>query len=119
MEEYNYILKNDLQSVVPRLKDKAVVSSKYMYKIKHAGDGSVQKYKARFVAHGFSHKEGLEYEETISPVVRYTSIREMMALVEKMKRKIYQMDVKMTFLNGIIEKEVYIDHPHAFEVEEC
>jgi hypothetical protein len=52
-----------------------VVSSKWLYKIKHAADGSIEKYKARFVARVFSQKEGIGYEETFAPVARYTSIR--------------------------------------------
>jgi hypothetical protein len=50
------------------------VTSKYIYKIKHVADGSVDNYKARFVARGFSHVEGLDYEETFVHVSRYTSI---------------------------------------------
>ena len=83
-KNYQSIMKNDVWNVVPRPKDKAVVSSKWIYKIKHAADGSIEKYKARFVAHGFSQKEGIDYEETFAPVARYTSIRAIMALATKM-----------------------------------
>jgi hypothetical protein len=51
-----------------------VVSFKWIYKIKHAVDGSVEKFKARFIARGFSQKEGIDYNETFSLVARYTSI---------------------------------------------
>ena len=108
MEEYHSIMKNDVWSIVPRPKDKAVVSSKWIFKIKHAADGSIEKYKARFVARGFSQKEGIDYEETFALVARYTSIRVIMALAAKMKWKLRQMNVKTTFLNAIIEDEVYI-----------
>ena len=63
----------------------SVVSSKWIYKIKHASDGSIEKYKARFVARGFSQKEGIDYKETFSLVARYTSIRTIMALASMMK----------------------------------
>eukprot|EP00253_Pinus_taeda_P009823 PITA_09823 len=56
-EEYESIMKNDVWDVVPRPQEKAVVTSKWLYKIKHAVDGSAEKYKARFVARGFSQKE--------------------------------------------------------------
>ena len=53
-EEYQSIIKNDVWEIVPRPKSKDVVSSKWLYKIKHVVDGSIEKYKARFVARGFS-----------------------------------------------------------------
>ena len=56
------------------------MTSKWIYKIKHTADGSIEKYKARFVARGFSQKEGIKYEETFSPMARCTSIRTILAL---------------------------------------
>ena len=103
-KEYQSIIKNDVWEIVPRPKRKDVVSFKWLYKIKHAVDGSIEKYKERFVAHGFSQKEGIDYEETFAPVAKYTSIRTIIALAAKMKWKLHQMDVKTTFLNGVIEE---------------
>jgi hypothetical protein len=73
-EEYQSILKNDVWDVVPRPEGKSVVTSKWIYKIKHDVDGSIEKYKERFVARGFSQIEGVDYDETFAPVARYTSI---------------------------------------------
>jgi hypothetical protein len=117
-EEYQSIVKNDVWDVVPRPKEKSIVSSKWIYKMKHAADGSIEKYKARFVAQGFSQKEGIDYEETFSPVVRYTSIRTILLLATVMKWKVHQMDVKTTFLNGEIKEEVYVEQPQGFEVHD-
>jgi hypothetical protein len=61
-EEYQSIINNYVSEIVPRLKNKDVVSSKWLYKIKHVADGSIEKHKARFVAHSFSQKEGIDYE---------------------------------------------------------
>jgi hypothetical protein len=66
-----------------------VVSSKWLFKIKHAAHRSIEKYKARFVARSFSQKEGIDYEETFAPVARYTSIRTIIALAAKMKWKLH------------------------------
>ena len=82
---------------------KSVVTSKWIYKIKHATDGSIEKYKEIFVAHGFSQKYGIDYEENFAPVARYTSIRSVLALAVVMKWKVHQMDVKTAFLNGVVE----------------
>ena len=72
--------------------------------IKHAVDSSIEKYKERFVAQGFSQKEEIDYEETFAPVARYTSIKSVLSLAAVMKSKIHQMDVKTTLLNGLVEK---------------
>ena len=106
-EEYESIMKDDVWDIVPKLEGKSIVSSKWIYKIKHAADGSIEKYKARFVARGFSQKEGIDYEETFALVAQYTSIRAIMALASMMKWDLHQMDVKTDFLNGVIEEEVY------------
>jgi hypothetical protein len=90
------------------------VTSKWIYKIKHAADGSVEKYKARFVARGFSQVEGIDYEYTFSLVARYTSICTIIAQDASMGWKLHQMDVKTTFLNGEIDEEVYIEKPEGF-----
>jgi hypothetical protein len=60
----------------------------------------------------------MDYEETFAPVARYTSIRTIIALAANMKWKLHQMDVKIAFLNGVIEEEVYIGKPQGFEVED-
>ena len=78
-------MENDVWDIVPKPENKSVVSSKWIYKIKHADDGSIEKYKARFVARGSSQKEGIDYEETFAPVARYTSIKTIMALASMMK----------------------------------
>ena len=77
-EEYQSIMKKDVWDIVTRPKGKSVVSSKQIYKIKHVDGRSIEKYKARFVARGFSQKEEIDYEETFAPVARYTSIRAIM-----------------------------------------
>jgi hypothetical protein len=84
-EEYQSIIKKDVWEIVPRPNSKDVVSSRWLFKIKHVVDGNIEKYKERFVARGFSQKEGIDYEETFAPVARYTSIRTIIALAAKMK----------------------------------
>jgi hypothetical protein len=75
---------------------------------------SVEKFKARFVARGFTQKEGIDYEKTFAPVARYTSIRTIISLASVLGWKLYQMDVKTTFLNGKIEQEVFVEQPDGF-----
>ena len=110
VEEYDSIIKNSAWEIVPRPVDKSVVGSTWIYKVKKVVDGSVDKYKARFVAGGFSQIEGIDYDESFAHVSRYSFIRSILALSAQMGWCIHQMDVKNAFLNGIIEEEVYIDH---------
>eukprot|EP00253_Pinus_taeda_P025597 PITA_25597 len=118
MVEYNSIMVNNVWEVVSRPQDRSVVGSRWIYKTKYTVDGNVEKYKARFVAKGYAQKEGIDYEKTSAPVARYTSIRTVISLAAQMGWEIHQMDVKTTFLNGVIEEKVYIEQPEGFETHE-
>jgi hypothetical protein len=85
-------------------------------KIKHDANDNIDKCKVRLVARGFSQKEGEYCDETFSPIEKYTSIRSIIVIASAMGWKLHQMDVKITFLNGIIEKEVYIEQPQGFMI---
>ena len=61
-----------------------MVTYHWLYKLKHVADGSVEKYKARFVAWGFSQVEGVDYDETFAPVARYTSLRALRFMGESL-----------------------------------
>ena len=95
-----------------------MVTSKWIYKVKHAANGSIDKYKARFVARVFSQLEGIDYEVTFAPTSRYTTIRSLVSLATSMVWNIHQMDVKNSFLNGTIDKEVYIEQPLGFKFKD-
>jgi hypothetical protein len=100
IEEYQSIMKNDMWDIVPRPEGKYVVTSKWIYKIKHAADGSIEKHKARFVARGFSQVEGIDYEESFALVARYTFVQIIIALTLALGWRLHQMDMKTVFLNG-------------------
>ena len=74
MAEYASIMNNDVWEVVPRPKGKYMVTSRWLYKIKYVSDGSIEKYKVIFVARVFSQVEGVNYDETFTPIAWYTSI---------------------------------------------
>ena len=84
VEEYDSIVKNSAWEIVPRPVDKSVVGLRWIYKVKQVDDGSVEKYKAIFVARGFSQIEGIDYDETFAHVVRYSFIRSILALSVQM-----------------------------------
>lgn len=116
-EEMDSMKKNQVWELVDLPKGRKSVGNKWVLKIKRKADGSIDRYKARLVAKGFTQIEGVDYEETFSPVVRFASIRLILALVSSMDLELYQMDVKTAFLNGELEKEIYMDQPTGFEVD--
>ena len=118
VEKYQSIMKNDVCEIVPRTEENSVVTSRWLYKIKHGADGSIEKQKARFVARALSPKEGVDYDETFAHVAQNTSIRTIIAIALAMGWKLHQMDVKTAFLNDIIKKEAYIEQPKGFIVHE-
>lgn len=75
---------NDIWEVVSRTEDGSMVGSRWIYKIKYDADGNVKKCKARFVAKGYAQKEGIYYEETFTPVTKYTSIWSVISLAVQM-----------------------------------
>ncbi|CAL1382933.1 unnamed protein product [Linum trigynum] len=74
------------------------------------------KFKARVVARGFSQREGVDYNEIFSPVVRHTSIRVLLAIVAHYDLELEQLGVKTAFLHGELEEEIYMTQPEGFEV---
>eukprot|EP00253_Pinus_taeda_P019324 PITA_19324 len=116
VEEYASIMKNDVWEIMPRPKGKSVVTSRWLYKIKNVANGSVEKFKARFLVWGFSQVEGANYEETFAPIARYTSIRAVISIAAEMGWRTHRMDVNTAFLNGVIQEEVYIKQPQGFKV---
>lgn len=90
------------------------VGCKWVFRVKRNTDGSVQTFKARLVAQGFSQREGIDYFDTYAPVARLTSIRVLLDLASINDLYVHQMDVKTAFLNGDLDEEVYMKQPEGF-----
>ncbi|KAL0463028.1 UNVERIFIED_CONTAM: hypothetical protein Slati_0190400 [Sesamum latifolium] len=84
------------------------------HKHKLGADGEVTAFKARLVAKEYTQRPRVDFEETYSPVAMAKSIRILLTIAAWYVYEIWQMDVKTTFLNGLIEKEIYIDQPEVF-----
>ena len=113
-EELERIEKNNTWELVPRPKDKNVIGTKWIFKNKLNENGEVIRNKARLVCKGYAQEEGIDFEETFAPVARLEAIRMFLALSSFQKFKVFQMDVKSSFLNGDLEEEVYIEQPDGF-----
>jgi len=104
-------MKNNVWEIVQILEEKSKLNSNWIYKIKHAINDNINKYKVRFVSRGFSQKEGADYIEAFSPLAMYTSISTIVYLDFVMGARLHQMDVNIPFLNGVMEEEVHIKQP--------
>lgn len=114
-EEVEALQKQGTWILVPMPKEKNIVGSKWVYKIKRNPDGSVSRYKARLVAQGYNQEKGLDYDETFSHVLRHSTVRIVLALATMFKWELRQLDVKNVFLHGDLKEEVYMQQPmHGF-----
>ena len=99
-EELDQIVKNETWELVPRTKDRNVIRMKWVFRNKMNKQGEVVRNKARHVCKGYSQEEGVDYEETYAPIATIEVVRMFLSYAKNKKFKVYQMDVKSTFLNG-------------------
>ena len=117
-EEMQSLLKNKTWEVVPLPVGKTAIGCKWVYKRKEDPSKLDKvRYKARLVAKGFAQKEGVDYNEIFSPMVKHTSIRVLLSLVAHGDLELEQLDVKTTFLHGDLDEEIYMYQPKGFKVE--
>ena len=116
-EELDSINKNDVWDLVDLPKERKVIGCKWVLKKKLKVDGSLDKYKAKLVAKGFTQQPGIDFVDTYSPVAKFTSIRILMSVVAKMDLELHQLNVKMAFLNGELKEDIYMVQPDGFQVK--
>ncbi|BBN68998.1 transposable element gene [Prunus dulcis] len=114
-EELNQFKRNDVWYLVPRPKDTNVIGTKWIFRNKTDEKGQIMRNKARLVAQGYTQIEGLDFDETFAPVARLESVRLLLSIACYLRFKLYQMDVKSAFLNGVLQEEVYVEQPAGFQ----
>ncbi|KAJ0919075.1 putative RNA-directed DNA polymerase [Helianthus annuus] len=117
-KEMEALYKNGTWTLVNLPKDRKAIGCKWIYKIKYKSNGEIERFKARLVAKGFSQREGLDFGETFSPVVKMVTIRCVLSLAVKNNWQIYQLDVNNAFLYGSISEDVYIKLPPGYFPED-
>ena len=108
-EKLNVMERNQTWELVNLPKGKKAIDVKWVYKVKLKPTGKVEKYKAVLIAKGFLQKLGLEYQEAFSPVARLEIVRLVIALAAYKTWQLHQMDVKLAFLNGPLNEEVFLN----------
>jgi hypothetical protein len=90
------------------------VGCKWVYKLKHNSDGSIARYKARLVEKGFHQQQGIDFDETFSPVIKPPTVRLILSLAVSLQWPLRQLDVKNAFLHGTFKEEVYMTQPQGY-----
>ncbi|KAL4323357.1 hypothetical protein GQ457_11G027870 [Hibiscus cannabinus] len=116
-EELRAMETNQTWSVVPLPEGKQPIDCKWVYRIKHKSDGSIDRYKARLVAKGFTQIEGIDYTNTFSLVAKMNSFKVLLALAAVHDWNLLQLDVHNAFLNGCLDEEVYMKLPLGYQAD--
>lgn len=112
--EMESLLENETWTLCDLPDGREIIKSKWVFKVKYKQSGDIEKYKCRLVAKGYSQQYGIDYGETFSPVVRFTSIRTVLAYGVQNDIEIHQMDVETAFLNGELKEDIFMAQPEGY-----
>jgi hypothetical protein len=114
--EYSALLEHGVWDLAECPPNRKPIGCGWVFRIKYNADGSVERYKARLVAKGFAQKPHLDYTETFAPVVKFGSLRTIIAVAAMEDLELDSMDISSAFLNGDLEEEIFMTQPEGFAV---
>jgi histone deacetylase 1/2 len=115
--EFSALLTNNTWDILPRPPCANVVTGKWVFKQKFKADGSLERYKARWLLRGFTQRPGIDFTETFSPVVKPATVRTVMSLALSRSWPIHQLDVNNAFLQGTLSETVYYAQPLVLRMQ--
>lgn len=114
-EEFSALLQNNTWELFPRPTQVNIVTGKWIFKHKFRADGSLERYKARWVLRGFTQRPGIDFDGTFSPVVKPATVWTVLSLALSRGWPVHQLDVKNAFLHGTLSETVFAAQPAGFE----
>lgn len=114
--ELSALITNNTWTVMPLPPNKRAIGCRWVYKVKYNCDGSVERFKARLVAQGFTQQEGLDFFDTFSPVAKMVTFKLLLAIVTIKQWSTLQLDINNAFLNGDLDEEVYMQLPQGLQL---
>jgi hypothetical protein len=115
-DEYESLIQNNTWTLCPLPPDRSAIEGKWVFAFKPGYQQIAPRYKARFVAKGYSQVYGLDYIDTFSPVVKHYSLRTVLAIAAAKDLEMIQLDIKTAFLNGDLQEEIYMKQPEGFVI---
>lgn len=112
--EYKTLIKNETWILVPRPTNKKILSNRWVFRVKKTQEGKIDRYKARLVVRGCIQEAGVDYDEVFTPVVRYETIRSLLAYAVNEEMYIHQMGVMSAYVQGNLHDEIYMEQPELF-----
>ena len=115
--EYKSLMDNQTWGLVELPSGREPIESKWVFKVKPSSNGKVERFKARLVAKGYAQKHGIDYDETLSLVVKFLSVRALIAFAVQNEMLLHQTDVVTAFLNGSLGEDIYMQQPDGYVQE--
>lgn len=115
VQEMQAHLENGTWELVKLPAGKRAIGSRWVFKIKRKPDGSIERYKGRLVAQGFSQRPGVEFGETFAPTTKWAALHAILTLAAIEDLELWSVDISTAYLNGILDAEVYMKQPEGFQ----
>lgn len=113
--EMSALYNNKTWTLVELPQGKIPVGCRWVFSIKYNANGEIDRYKARLVAKGYTQTQGIDFQETFSPVAKLNTIRVLLSLAANLDWPLHQFDVKNAFLHGELKEEVYMEQPPGYK----